>query len=367
MEATEIVAAAAAGFLPQIEGVDPATARMEGDCLVVSGRVAMPVEGVAWALDRANDLPISDELGAPLGVLCLTVGRSARHVGELTRYQYTALLADAPNVDALFGPALFSRDYAIIEEGEFDRYLEHYRKGSAIWGGFSHGISPAERSGSVAELRARKGLIAPTLHHASSFRRLTRATGPREQFLRTYHTVELLFDYITYRHLVRAGNDLVDFGKIMSAYQRAELARLKGIIREFCRDFDVVAATMATIGPYLSRAEEMFQLHGKEGNPLSEDAKWSTFRGLVETGLVGRANVKLAKLAKNDKDFDDFVANLAAYQIYRLRSSIAHNRIGEYLLTDADDAMIAGFGLPLLQEIAVQVFSSSELAALVQP
>ncbi len=202
-------------------------------------------------------------------------------------------------------------------------------------------------------------------HHVSSFRRLTRATGPRDQFLRTYHTVELLFDYITYRHLLRAGDDLVGFGKIMSAYQRVELARLKGIIREFCQDFDSVAVAMSALEPYLDRAEEMFQLHGKDGNPLSEDAKWSAFRGLVEIGPVERANVKLAKLAKSDKDFDDFMANLAAYQIYRLRSSIAHNRIGEYLLTDADDAMIANFGLPLLQEVAVQVFSSSELAALV--
>lgn len=365
MDATEIVAAAAAGLLPQVEDVDPATARMEGDCLVVSGRVAMPVHGVAWTLDRASDVPIRDELSAPLGILCLVAGRSARHPQELTRYQYTALLADAPSADALFGPALFSRDYAIIEESEFGRYLEHYRTGSAIWGGFSHGISTVEGSGSVAEIRARRGVIAPTPHHMSSFRRLTRATGPREQFLRTYHTVELLFDYITYRHLVRAGDDLVGFGKIMSAYQRVELARLKGIVREFCQDFDAVAARMSALGPYLDRAAEMFQLHGKDGNPLSEDAKWSTFRGLVETGPVERANVKVAKLAKNDKDFDDFMANLAAYQIYRLRSSIAHSRIGEHLLTDADDEMIAGFGLPLLQEIAVQVFSSSELAALV--
>jgi len=337
---------------------------MEGDCLVISGRVAMPVDGVAWALNRASDIPIVDELSAPLGVLCLVAGLSAKHPPELTRYQYTALLADAPSSDALAGPAVFSRNYAIIEEGEFSRYIKHYGQGAAIWGGFSHGISAGDGFGSVAEIRARRGVTAPTPHHVSSFRRLTRATGPREQFLQTYHTIELLFDYITYRHLVKAGDDLVNFGKIMSSYQRAELPRLKGIVRDFCRNFDAVAATMAALEPYLDRAEQMFQLHGKEGNPLSEDAKWSKFRSLIEAGPIARGNVKLARLAKDDKDFDDFMVNLAAYQIYRLRSSIAHNRIGEYLLTDADDAMIAGFGLPLLQEIAVQVFSSTELADL---
>ena len=59
------------------------------------------------------------------------------------------------------------------------------------------------------------------------------------------------------------------------------------------------------------------------------------------------------------------MGGIAAYQIYRLRSSIAHSRIGEYLLTDADDAMIREFGLPLIQEVAVQVFSSPVLASLV--
>lgn len=365
MEAGEITAAAAAGLLPKVEDVDPATARMEGDYLIVGGRVAMPVDGVAWALDRASDLLILDELSAPLGVLCLVAGRDARNLQELTRYEYTALLADAPSVDTLLGPVRFSRDYAVIEEVEFGRYLEHYRMGSAIWGGFSHGTSPGSGSGTVAEIRARRDVIAPTSHHESSFRRLTRATGPREQFLRMYHTVELLFDYVTYRHLVKAGDDLVDFGKIMSSYQRAELARLKGIVREFCRNFDAIAATMTKLEQFLVPAQEMFQLHGKDGNPLSDEPKWNAFRDLIEAGPLARSSAKTTILAKNDEAFDTLIANLAAYQIYRMRSSIAHNRIGEYLLTDADDAMITGFGLPLLQEVAEQVFSSSELAALV--
>ncbi len=365
MEAGEIIAAAAAGLLPQVEDVDPTTARMEDGYLIVGGRVAMPVDGIAWALDRGSDLPILDELSAPLGVLCFIAGRAARELQELTRYEYTALLADAPSVNTLLGPARSSRDYAIIEEAEFGRYLEHYQRGSAIWGGFSHGTSPANGTGAVAEIRARRDVIAPTSHHESSFRRLTRATDPREQFLRTYHTVELLFDYITYRHLVKAGDGLVDFGKIMSTYQRAELARLKGIVREFCQNFDAIAETMTKLEQFLVPAQEMFQLHGKDGNPLSDEPKWNVFRDLIEAGPLARSSVKTTNLAKNDEAFDTLIANLAAYQIYRMRSSIAHSRIGEYLLTDADDAMIAGFGLPLLQEVAEQVFSSSQLAALV--
>lgn len=363
MDAGEVTAAATAGILPVIEGVDPATARLVGGCLAVSGRVVMPLDGVAWSLDRTNDVEILDEFGTQLGTLCLASRRPPKPLQELTRYEYVAVLADASGPEALLAPVLPSRDYAVIEEAEFGRYVAHYLKGSALWGGFNHGTVPPSGSGSVTAIRARREVLAPTPHHVGSFRLLTRATGPRDQFLRTYHALELLFDYVTYRRFVKAGDDLVDFGRIMSAYQRAELARLKGLVHDFCQDFDAVAGLMEKLEPHLSRAEEMFQVHGKDGNPLAE-GRWTTFRGLLEAGSVGRAALLSAKLAKNDTAFVELMAGIAAYQIYRMRSSIAHSRIGEYLLTDADDTMIADFGLPLLQEVAVQVFSSPRLAAL---
>lgn len=348
-----------------MEDVDLLTARLEGEYLVVSGRVAMPLDGVAWSLDRADDIQILDDMGAPLGVLCLVVGRDPMPPSEMTRYQYTALLADAPDVNALLGPARISRDYAVIEEAEFARYLEHYREGSALWGAFHHGEAPAHPSGRVTEIRARRDVAAPTPHHLASFLLLTRATNPREQFLRTYHLIELLFDYVTYRRFVKAGNDLAGFGKIMSAYQRSELERLKSTIRDFCRDLDAVATRMTRLEPFLDRAVEMFQLLGKDGNPLKEDKKWIAFRTLVEAGAVDRPQAAGVGLAKGDAQFDEIISATAAYHIYRLRSSIAHSRIGEYLLTEEDDAMISDFGIPLLEEVAGQVFSSSALAELV--
>lgn len=364
MKALEILAAAEAIGLPEVEDVDPSTARMVGDYLAVSGRVAMPLDGVAWSLNRLDDIPILDDLGAPLGVLCLVSERPLRPCSELTRYQYTALLADAPDADALRGPVRFSRDYAVINESELGRYLEHYEGGSALWGGFHHGTSPASEYGDVKEIRARRGVILPTSHHQSSFRLLTKTTGPREQFLRTYHTIELLFDYVTYRRFVKSGDDLLGFGKIMSSYQRSEIDRLRSIIKDFCENIDIVASLLMKVEPYFAGAENMFQLHGKDGNPLKEERRWAAFAALIHAGAVDRAGAESKGLAKGQEQFEDFIVNLAAYQIYRLRSSIAHSRIGEYLLSDDDDQMIAGFGLPLVTEVASQVFSSQRLAEL---
>lgn len=362
MIAQEILDAVEALELPQVDDVDLTTARMESGYLVVSGRVAMPLDGVAWSLDRTSDIPILDDLGAPMGILCLVSGRPPRPHSELTRYEFTALLADAANPQALLSPARFSRDYAVIDEHDLPRYLEQFHDGSALWGGFHHGTSPAEEFGHVTEIKARKGLLAPTAHHANSFRRLTRATGPREQFLQTYHTIELLFDYVTFRRFVKAGDDLLDFGKIMSAYQRSELDRLKAIVKDFCLDLTAMTATMLRLEPFLARAEDMFQLHGKEGNPLKDERRWQAFRSMVEAGAIERP--QNGSLHLKADQFEELITHVAAYQIYRLRSSIAHSRIGEYLLTDEDDAMIAGYGIPLVTEVASQVFGSSGMAEL---
>ena len=364
MQPEEIIAAAAAGDLPEVEDVDPTTARLERQYLVVSGRVAMPLDGVAWSLDRSDDILILDDLGAPLGVLCLTAGRTPKAPVEMTRYQYTALLADALDVSAVLGAARISRDYVVIDEAELPRYIEHYRDGSALWGGFHHGEAPAFPTGGVREIKARRGIAAPTSHHLKSLLLLTRATNPREQFLRTYHLIELLFDYVTYRRFVKAGNDLAGFGRIMSAYQRSEFERLKSIVKDFCRDLDAVAAQMARLEPFIAQAEDMFQTQGKDGNPLKEQRRWTAFRSLVEAGTVDRAQAATSGLAAGAAQFDEVISAVAAYQIYRLRSSIAHSRIGEYLLTEDDDAMISDFGLPLLAEVAGQVFSSAALAEL---
>lgn len=364
MNHSQILQADASGLLMKLEDVDPSTATDLQGYLVVSGRVVMPVDGVSWTLDRSEDLPIFDEQGAQLGVLCLVAGRDSTEASELTRWQYTALLADAAAPEAATGEVQFSRHYAVIDEPEFERYRQSYANGAPLWGGFHHGTSSPGYQGQIASLTALPGIEAPTLHHARSFRLITLATGPREQFLRTYHTLELLFDYVTFRKLVAAGEDLQGFGRIMSSYHRGELDRLKSIVSDFCSGTERIAERLRLLVPHRTRAEEMFQIHGKDGNPLKDDAKWNNFLTILEAGSLDAIGAKKEKLIGSESGFAEFISGIAAYQIYRIRSSIAHSRIGEFLLTDDDDQFIADFGLPLVSEVASQVFSNGDLAAL---
>ena len=56
-------------------------------------------------------------------------------------------------------------------------------------------------------------------------------------------------------------------------------------------------------------------------------------------------------------NYKTFILNLASYWIYRIRSSIAHSKIGEYQLSYTDEAFMIEFAEPLLQEIVIQCFT----------
>ncbi len=366
MTPEEIRAAAERLVLQVVDEVDPSTATLENGYLIVSGRAVMPLDGVSWSFDRSDDLPISDELGSVFGTLCLLTGKPSQSIATMTRWQYTAYLADC-DTGAVGGEThQFVRDYAVIDSSDLERYLRRYMSGSALWGGFHHGTSSAGHNGRRRDVRARPNTVTPTSYHRNSFMLVAQAPGPREQYLRIYHTIELLFDYITFRKLVKTGDDLVGFGKVMAGHQRAELDRLKSIIKEFCRDTHAIASKMLELLPFLNRAEQMFQTHAKDGNPLNGEDKWTRYCALVASGSVDHDGARRNSLAGTPKAFDDLIASLAAYQIYRIRSSIVHSRIGEFLLTEEDDDFIASFGIALIEEVALQIFSSQGLADLVR-
>lgn len=368
MNSEEIRAAAADGTLLAIEDVDPSTATTADGYIMIGGRVVMPLDGLSWSIDRSDDLQILDELGASLGILCVT-GKQEYRVNEMTRWQYTAYLVDCDHGSHGSPTHRFSSNYAVIDAPEFQRYVTLYKDGSALWGGFHHGMELLTHDGWRDSIIARPNIQTPTIHHGKAFHLITIANGPREEFLKIYHTIELLFDYITFRKIVKCGDDLLGFGKTMQSTQKSELDKLKYIFRDFCHDISNIADTMKLILPYLDSANDMFQIHTKEGNPLNDNdgVKWENFKKLIEGGQIDINEAKKYSVAGSSSAFESLIINLAAYQIYRIRSSIAHSRIGEYLLTETDDTFISRYGIPLIQVVAIQIFGSATLADLMTP
>jgi len=108
----------------------------------------------------------------------------------------------------------------------------------------------------------------------------------------------------------------------------------------------------------------IFQDNGKESNPIKDD-RWvaliqflqltpekQTHDKAKEEKLISRATEDALK---------DFLANLAAYWIYRVRCSIAHNREGEFIFNRSHEEFIVDFAEILLKEVIQQIFSNAKL------
>ncbi|MBK7129689.1 MAG: hypothetical protein IPH66_10055 [Crocinitomicaceae bacterium] len=79
------------------------------------------------------------------------------------------------------------------------------------------------------------------------------------------------------------------------------------------------------------------------------------FQSVVSSGSFSQANLQAIKVPATS-DYNKFIINVTAYWIYRIRCSIAHNKIGEYHLSWNDENFIVDFGEPLLKEVLIQFF-----------
>lgn len=330
--------------------------------LCINGLVALPVAAVDSSHNRSNDLEIEFEAGADPGMLCYcrSPGQEADPYSRMSDWRRAAFLAEAKLLD--WGTDYhFSDDFLIIPKDRLEDYLSNYFDTAPIWGGFSHEHRSSNtifyRTASKISVRA--GLRIPTQFHKRSLQYAVRAAHPYDRFLRQYHQIELLFDWVFVKKIQSLGDDLEGVAKLMSEYSSGDLPRLKVILTKFISNANFVRDRLLMPPAHLATAKEIFDINNKDGNPLKD--KWDKFllwhtHSMTETAVNSPA-VKLL----GDKSFPDFVSAIAAYWIYRVRCSIAHNRIGEYIMKESDEEFMVEFMEPLLKEVLCQVFSHPDL------
>ena len=366
MSPEEIRQAAADGAVVTTEGVDPGQAADHNGHLLISDLVAIPIGARAASLCIDEDVELLNEAGTTIGTVCFGTRSGGALVAEMTRWQFVAYLADA-KIEALSATHDFAADYVVIEKDFFAYYITKCMASAPLWGGFTHDTprQPYVRP-RMASITAKQDLILPTAHHRRSINRYVEGVDAFDRFLKLYHTLELLFDFVYMKQIQRLEDDLVGFGRIMSAYGSNELVRLKYIIATFCDDPGRVAQALTLSALHISRCEEIFHDHSKDGDPLKEDKSWMAFKALVVASQLAEADIWGAKLIQRREHYDNFIYSVASYWIYRVRSSIVHSRVGEFIFADSDEIMIAEFAEPLLMEVARQVFSGARLKAIVQ-
>lgn len=333
--------------------------------LGISGVGAFPVYATSSKCNRdTKSVDVNHEDGRDLGQLLLVKGTKIDNFYDLSAAEFLAYLADVPKEE--FGELgyAFSRDFLVTSEVSAREYDRDHRATSDLWGGFSHYLYLSSPGAPFISICANSKIAVPSQHHSEAFARYTYAQNPFERFLRLYHCVELLFDTITVLKIKKLTADIRGLSQILNAHGTKEVDRLISISNEFIYDHESLARKLILISGHELIAKKVFDDHSKDGNPIAPSAnppRWTSVVSNLSAGRYTESDLKNNGTLKQQEDYKTFISKLSAYWIYRVRCSIAHSRIGEFILSNPDADFVEDFAEPLLLEFCSQIFSSQTL------
>jgi hypothetical protein len=203
----------------------------------------------------------------------------------------------------------------------------------------------------------------PTSYHSAALERAVQASHPFERYLKYYHQLELLFDWVLVKKVQSLGSDFQGMARLMSLYQSGDLPRLKNLLATYCKDAQKVHSLLMLAGSHKPTAYRIFQEYSKEGNPLSKGLKWDKmFDNLSSSYSPSHASSN--NLGQNTDAYNSLIIETAAYWIFRVRCCIAHHRIGEYLMDQNDEVFVIEFSEMLLRGILEIILSDADFLAI---
>jgi hypothetical protein len=319
----------------------------------VNHRIALAVSEVASYFDTSADISIYDNTGNEIGVLCFTKERGITNWRTLTENQFIAFLSEASFHDRE-DDYIFEYNYVVLNDSFYDDYIQSFIDSSALWGGFIHpsGLNMTNHKRIITRINLQELVLGNDLFKENSKRAVLQPFA-HERFLKLYHLLELRFDVDIVQQIQNLDFSLYPekIGKILGDYSHTEFPRLKSIIDNNCSDITPLVSAMNGVVAYQDIARDIFYKFGKTTNPLAEEAD---FTNVVVFGFE-EPNLR-AQSISYQRNYNKFIKHLASYWIYRIRCCIAHNKIGEYILTHDNEDFIADFAEPLIKEVIRQSF-----------
>jgi hypothetical protein len=335
-----------------------------GNC-AFDGKVSLPLEMVSGNFTPGDEILIEDENGQPLGTLCLCRDLEL-DLSSITDIKYTAYISEIPK-DLYRQPYRFQSHHLVIETARHDEYFRRYSSGSMIWGGFTildNSLRLAQPYRYTPQkILALPDINLPTDYHKESLLRSIAQPYAFERFLKLYHLFELLFDFEIVERIRNLGPDLKGIGQILTSYEKEERKRLETIISIRCVDFNRIEVSLNRIflkPEYISKIKTIFFDYEKEGNPYKNGE--TKFQELINRGSFSEQNAIEARVITSRRppastsEYQKLLINTCVYWIYRTRCSIAHSKIGEYVMTTDDEEFVALVMEPIIRELLYQSF-----------
>jgi hypothetical protein len=328
---------------------------------IINRYISFKVDNLSSKFKRTSPVPIT--LGTDIyGDLIFTKHKGEINIDEMTEYEFISFLTYANEEDYYHLTYNFDSDFLLIKEDFLLSYISDYEKTSMLWGGFSHPVSGAIQNTKYQKEFTNIELGSPLkefdYYSYESCIRAIEQPYAFERFLKLYHLLELQFDYFIIERIkdLTVPADSNKIGKILNEYSHKELDRLTELIDYHCSDIIKIETFLAAVSNFPIIAEDMFMNFSKSNSSyhLGDITK---FRSVVNGNDFTSAFLVSQKVHQpNLIDHKKFIISLTSYWIYRIRCSIAHNKIGEYLLSWNDEIFIVEFGEPLLKEVLMQCF-----------
>lgn len=266
----------------------------------------------------------------------------------------------------------FTNSFLFIEESYEGYYLKKLKPGVEAWGGFSHFTEKVHSEfNKIEKILAIENIKIPTKEHLMKIRESIQTTNVFDRFLKKYQMLELMYDYIFIAKLRTIDGGLLDFRKTLSSYSDKEVESLKRLICEYLSDYDKIVNLIYELDNYKSLAIDLFQTSGKDSNPLKDTIHWEKFLTALENRNLSHVNFNSNPEIKikgwnNEAFFKKKIGEIVAYWIYRIRCSIAHHKIGEFIFGKEHEEFVFKFSEGLIDEILCQVFSNEKFVKLIE-
>jgi len=331
------------------------TIRKNKSHIAINNKIALPVNSISTSFMTDSDISIIDKEANEIGFLCFTAELGEIAAGMLTENQFIAFLTEAKYSD-INSPYKFSTNYLVLKDTEIGRYKRQFMKTSALWGSFTH-INDDHMLSTHKIFASKIEMISIDFPKAIFYENAMRAIAQPfafERFLKLYHLLELIFDYQVIEKIKKLDIEKNPEGiaLTLNEYSYKEFDRLKDVIHSSCKNITPIVTRLNSLSKFINIANDIFFKFGKEGNPLNR--QYEKFEAIVNDGFEEKY-LKKHKISYHDK-YPEFILNLTCYWIYRTRCCIAHNKIGEYVLTMKEENFIVEFAEPLLREVLIQIF-----------
>lgn len=331
-----------------------------GGQVIINNKSPILVENISDLYNNGSDIIIEDPYKNDIGVLCFLKNKTF-DIDSLNEYQFTALLLDVDDENDLKGTDYrFNNNYVIIDEAYYLNYQSDYQNSSPLWGLFNHNLKfkiPSPNTLTPSKLQATNlSNFNHEYYYECSIRGIKQSYG-FERYLKYYHLLELNFDYDVVRRIkaIDITKESNEIGKLLNEYEQDDISRLLYLFETYCKDIPSIVNKLNAIKNYEIIANEIFYKFGKRNsNPLKDINAFGKF--LSSPDLFSFSNCKTFHGISSPEQYNLFIGKLTMYWIYRVRCSIAHNKIGEYLMSVNDESFITFFAFPLLNEVIMQCF-----------